>query len=75
MIQRTVGVLLLIIAACLAGHAFGVQMPSEWTVEAVMNQHLSKPWENGVERGGTFVFACIFFGLSLVQLLHPNPKG
>lgn len=73
MIQRTIGACLLVIGAGLLGHALGVQIPSEWTVEAITNQRLALPALDEFAKEISLVLGGILSFLALVQLLHPNP--
>ena len=73
MIQRTIGVFLLVIGVGLLGHAFGAQIPNEWTVEAITSQRLALPALDDFAKEISLVLGGILSALALVQLLHPNP--
>ena len=73
MLQRTIGMFLLVIGAGLVGYSLGIQVPTEWTLEAITNQKTALPVLNDISREIALVLGGIITFLALIQLFHPNP--
>lgn len=70
--QRTVGTILLAIAAGCAYIGFGVEIPSEWTVEAIARQFTLPRFEAAeAKRWIALIFGVTFSVLGLVQFVVP----